>query len=60
MKMFYVKWIVYYRIMFKNFHLDLLSQYLTSCTLGHVKFCVDFEQEWTMSHLDLLPPQGVW
>jgi hypothetical protein len=45
--------------MFKNLHLYLFSQYLTWCTLGHVKSCVDFEQEWSVSHLDLLPPPGV-
>lgn len=45
--------------MFKNLHLYLLSQYLTWCTLRHVKSFVDSAQEWTMSHLDLLPPLGV-
>jgi len=46
--------------MFKNLHLYLLSQYLTWCSLGHVRSCVDFEQEWTMYHLEIvLPPPGV-
>jgi len=45
--------------MFKNLHLYLLSQYLTWHTLGHVKSFVDSEQEWTIAHLDLLPPPGV-